>query len=71
MGASKKYMVSMMEQEYAAIPIELRLRFLSDKVVFDDYDKYKDNKVFQQLYKAKKKATKDLDNWKFDQRHNK
>ena len=71
MGASKKYMVSMMEQEYALIPSELRLRFLSDKVIFDDYEQYKDDAVFQQLYKAKKKATKELDIWKFNQRHNK
>ena len=70
MGATKKYMVSMYEQEYAEIPIELRLRFLSDKVIFDDYEEYKEDVVFQQLYKAKKKATKDLDKWKFDKRHN-
>ena len=61
----------MMEQEYALIPSELRLRFLSDKVIFDDYEQYKDDAVFQQLYKAKKKATKELDIWKFNQRHNK
>ena len=70
MGKTKKYMVSMHEQDYALIPSELRLRFLSDKVIFDDYDDYKDDAVFQQLYKAKKKATKDLDKWKFNQRHN-
>ena len=71
MGASKKYMVSMMEQEYAEIPQHIRLRFLSDKVVFDDYEEYKDDPMFKQLYKAKKKATKDLFNWKYDQRHKK
>jgi len=71
MGASKKFMVSMMEQEYLDIPQHIRLRFLSDKIVFDDYEQYKDNPTFQKLYKAKKKATKDLDIWKFDQRHNK
>jgi len=71
MGANKKFLVSMLESEYAEIPIELRLRFLSNKVIFDDYEQYKDDAVFQQLYKAKKKAAKDLDEWKFKQRHNK
>ena len=68
MGATKKYMVSMREEEYAKIPSETRLMFLSSYVKYDDYDKYKDNPTFQKLYKARKKAVKDLDVWKFNQR---
>ena len=70
MGATKKYMVQMREEEYLEIDFELRQRFISDKVIFDDYSEYKDNKQFKVLYKAKKKADKDLRDWKYNQRHN-
>ena len=60
----------MLEQEYAEIPALIRNSFLSDKVVYDDYDLYKDDEVFQQLYRAKGKAVKALDDWKYDQRNN-
>ena len=69
MGASKKYFVTMLEREYMEIPSLTRNAFLSDKVVYDDYDLYKDDEVFQQLYRAKRKAVKALDDWKYDQRN--
>ena len=70
MGATKKYMVQMLEEEYLEIDFELRQKFISDKVIFDDYAEYKDDKQFKVLYKAKKKADKDLRDWKYNQRHN-
>ena len=70
MGASKKLMVLMYEEEYADINPYLKERFIKAEVVFEnEYDLYKDNPVFKQLYKAKKKADKDLKVWKFNQRH--
>ena len=69
MGATKTYVVIMKEQEYCDIPAHIRENFISDKVIYDDYEEYKDNEVFQFLYRAKRKATKDLYNWKFDQRN--
>ena len=70
MGATKKYLIQMREKEYISINEDTRHRFISEKVIYDDYDVYKDNDTFIQLYKEKKKATKNLDDWKFNQRHN-
>ncbi len=69
MGATKKWIIQMHDEEYSALPQETRLKFISEKVVFDDYNDYKDDPTFQKLYKAKKNATKELDVWKFNQRH--
>lgn len=60
----------MREQEYCNTPAHIRHNFISDKVIYDDYDEYKDDPVFQQLYRAKKKATKKLDDWKYNKRNN-
>ena len=59
----------MLEREYMEIPSHTRLNFLSDRVMYDDYELYKDDPVFQMLYRAKKKASDELYNWKFDQRN--
>ena len=69
MGLTKKWMIQLHEQEYLEIPFELRQRFISEKVIYDDYEIYKHDPEFRKLYKAKKKATEDLDKWKFRKRH--
>jgi hypothetical protein len=69
MGASKLMFVTMREEEYYEIPMELKLNFIKSEVIFDDYDTYKDDETFKQLRKAKKKADYDLKVWKFKQRH--
>lgn len=48
------------------IPIQFRERATA---IFNDYDEYKDNPIFKQLYKTYKKAKKDLETFKFNQRH--
>jgi hypothetical protein len=68
MGATKKWSVIMSDADYCEIPYEMRLRFPETKALFEDYEIYKDNPIFKKLYKAKKKATKDLDIWKYEQR---
>ena len=70
MGASKLMFVTMREEEYHEIPTELKLQFVKAEVIFDDYELYKNDPVFKQLRKAKKKADHDLKVWKFNQRHN-
>ena len=69
MGATKKYLIQMREEEYIDIPSHIRENFISDTVIYDDYEQYKNDTTFKKLYKAKKKADKDLFNWKYDQRH--
>ena len=70
MGATSKMYVTMLEEHYHEIPTELKLKFIKAEVLFDDYELYKDDPMFKQLRKAKKKADKDLKVWKFKQRHN-
>jgi hypothetical protein len=70
MGATKKWLIQMREEEFINMPSHLRANFISEKVIYDDYEQYKDNDQFKALYKAKKKAAKALDDWKYDQRHN-
>lgn len=69
MGATKKMYVTMLEEHYHEIPTELKLQFIKAEVLFDDYELYKDDPSFKQLRKAKKKADKELKDWKFKQRH--
>lgn len=69
MGATKTWSILLREKEYTELPFEFINRCIETKCFYDDYNKYKDNKEFQKLYKAKKKANKELDNWKFKQRH--
>ena len=70
MGATKSWLIKMREQEFLDIPAHIKANFISEKVIYDDYEQYKDDPTFKKLYKAKKKATKDLDDWKYNQRHN-
>jgi hypothetical protein len=70
MGASKKMYVTMLQEHYHEIPTELKLQFFKAEVIYDnDYELYKDDPMFKQLRKAKKKADKELKDWKFKQRH--
>lgn len=71
MGASKLLFVTMREEEYLDIPMEMKQRFIKSEVIIDDYEDYKDNPFFKELTKAKRKADKDLKVWKFNQRNNK
>ncbi len=67
----KKWFCTIPEEVYAMIPLDIRMRFLSAKVVFDDHEEYKNDPLYKQLYSAKKKATTALDNYKYDKRHGK
>jgi len=70
MGLTKSWLIKMTDESYREIPSEMRMQFISEKAVFDDYNEYKDDPVFKKLYKAKKAATKALDKYRFDKRHN-
>jgi|AntAceMinimDraft_18_1070375.scaffolds.fasta_scaffold104069_2 hypothetical protein len=70
MGASKKTWMVLMENEmYCNFPTNVRMNFIESEALYDDYDLYKNDDVFQKLYKAKKKASKELREWKFNQRN--
>ncbi len=62
----KEYYIRIKESEYMDIPIQFRERATA---IFNDHDEYKDNPIFKQLYKTYKKAKKDLETFKFNQRH--
>ena len=69
MEGSKEWFIRMREETYASIPFEMRQRFISEKVVYNDHHKYKDDPVYRELLSRKRKATKDLDDYKFNKRY--
>lgn len=67
--AKKLWMVKMSEELYTALPAELRAAFEWEKVIYDDYNLYKDDPAFIKLNKAKREATKALDTYKWNKRY--
>ena len=63
---AKEYYIRFSEEEYMDIPPAFRTRAT---FVDNDYDRYKDDERFQVLYKAYKKAKRQLEDYKFDLRN--
>ena len=71
MGATKKMYVTMLEESYHEISMDLKQKFIKAEIIYDnDYELYRDNPTFQKLRKAKKKADHDLKEWKYNQKYN-
>lgn len=64
--ASREYYIRFSEEEYMSIPVPFRTRAT---FVDNDYEDYKDDERFKALYKAYKKAKKELEEHKFYLRH--
>jgi len=63
---AKEYYIRFTEEEYMDIPPAFRTRAT---FVDNDYDRYKDDERFKVLYKAYKKAKRQLEDYKFDLRN--
>lgn len=64
MGASSELFIKMSEEEYFAIPDELRERHLAHKVYSQsvhDFQELMQDEIYADLYKKKKQISKDLD----------
>lgn len=68
MSAKKQWTITIEDSEYMEIPDWLRDKA---RVYFNDYEDYKDDPLFQALYKKYRKAREDLDIYKFNARHDK
>tara|TARA_R110000822_G_scaffold75758_4_gene182240 strand:- start:3992 stop:4213 length:222 start_codon:yes stop_codon:yes gene_type:complete len=65
----KFWLVRMSDKVYLSLSIPIRSQFESEKVVFDDWEDFKDDDRHKALYKAYKSAKDALDKYKFDKRH--
>lgn len=68
MGASKDVFIKMMEDEYEAIPFDIRQRYLMSKNVtnvVNDYEENMKDEHYAMLYSEKKKATKALSEYEY------
>jgi|688.fasta_scaffold474293_1 hypothetical protein len=71
MGASKEIFAIMREQEFNELSPEFRNKLLSIEVrEANEWQENQDDANYRMLYKAKKKATKDLQEYLFNKRHN-
>jgi len=66
MGASKEYFLIIREHEYLDVPEQFRPRLTFQD---NDYNLYKDNELFKAAYSKYKKAKKELEEIKFNLRH--
>lgn len=66
MEGAKEYFLRLREAEYFQLPQNLREKAT---VYYNDYEIYKDDPQFQQLNKSYRKSKRDLEDWKFNQRH--
>ena len=64
----KQFYLRFTEEEYHRIPSEIVMRAI---ILDDDYTKYKNDPDFIKLYKANRKTKKDLEDWKYNKRHEK
>jgi hypothetical protein len=67
----KEMFIRMREEDYARIPLEQRLGFLSEKVIIPDEHKnlYETDSTYRELYGIYRKVKKKLEDYKFDKRH--
>ncbi len=66
MEGAKEYFLRLLEAEYFDLPQHLKEKAV---VYYNDYQQYKDNPQFQTLNKAYRKSKRDLEDWKYEQRH--
>lgn len=66
MEGSKEYFLRLREEEYFDLPRHLREK---TTVYYNDYELYKDDPHFVALNKKYLKAKKEVEIWKFNQRH--
>ena len=65
MEYDKYWSVTMSDEVYTSLTYETRESFKSEKVYFDDWDRWKEDDAFRQLYANYKKAKKALDDYKY------
>ena len=61
----KYWSVTMSDEVYTSLTYETRESFKSEKVYYDDWDRWKEDDAFRQLYTKYKKAKKALDDYKY------
>lgn len=66
MEGSKEFFLRLREEEYFDLPQYLREKAT---VYYNDYDLYKDDPMFIELSKKHSKAKKDIENYKYEKRH--
>jgi len=74
MGASNELMIRMKEEEFYAIPHEIRQQYLQSKMVtpeLNDWGELMQDETYSRLYKEKKKVSKDLEQRAYDLREQK
>lgn len=74
MGASKDLLIRMREEEYYAIPHEIRQTYFQTKMVtpeLNDWNELMNDELYAKLYKEKKKVSKDLEQRAYDLREQK
>jgi len=74
MGANSELMIRMREEEFYAIPHEIRQQYFQSKMVtpeLNDWVELMNDELYSSLYKQKKKVTKDLEQRAFDLREQK
>jgi hypothetical protein len=69
MSKEKMFICKMDLDTYKQIPFEVRRLFISDRIIYDDYDEYKDDELFKVIYKKYKKSRKELEDYKYNKRH--
>jgi len=74
MGANSELMIRMREEEFYAIPHEIRQQYLQSKMVtpeLNDWSELMKDETYSKLYKEKKKVSKDLEQRAYDLREQK
>ena len=74
MATSNELMIRMREEEFYAIPHEIRQQYLQSKMVtpeLNDWSELMKDETYSKLYKEKKKVTIDLDQRAFELREEK
>lgn len=64
----KQWLCRISDEVYTALPSGVRNSFLSEKVIYNDHEYFKDDPVYMELLKRKTKASNDLYKYKFDER---
>lgn len=72
MVGSKEMFLRMRQADYNNLPGDIRELFTYTEVREEnEYQTHKDDPVYREFYKAKKKASKELQDYLFDKRHGK
>ncbi len=70
MIGNKEYFCIMKEEIFSKINSEVRMQFSNVEVKeVNEWETHKNDPVYLQLYKAKKKASENLRNYLYDKRH--